>query len=85
MSRLSDLNDHLFNQLDRLSKGDLTADQIDQEVKRADAIVAIADQVVSNAQTQLKAAALFGQYGKSILPHLPMIGPSVQPQIGKTE
>lgn len=50
MSKLSDLNTHLFAQLDRLSAQGLTADQIDQEVKRAGAIVSIADQVVSNAR-----------------------------------
>ena len=74
MSKLSDLNTHLFAQLDRLSAQGLTADQIDQEVKRAGAIVSIADQVVSNASTQLKAAQLFGQFGPSVLPHLPQIG-----------
>lgn len=74
MSKLSDLNTHLFAQLDRLSSGNLSADQIDQEVKRAGAIVAVADQVVANANAQLKAAQLFGQFGHSILPHLPQIG-----------
>lgn len=74
MSKISDLNTHLFAQLDRLSAQGLSAEQIEQEVKRAGAIVAIADQVVSNAQTQLKAAQLFGQFGPSVLPHLPLIG-----------
>ncbi len=75
-SRLGDLNNHLFAQLDRLGAKDITADQIEQEVKRAEAIVSLADQVVRNADLQLKAAKLFADYGQAVLPHLPMIGNS---------
>ena len=74
MSKLSDLNTHLFAQLNRLEAAGLNAEQIEQEVKRAGAIVAVADQVINMAQTQLKAAQLFGQFGPSVLPHLPQIG-----------
>lgn len=35
-NKLTDLNDHLFAQLERLSEEDLTADQIEQECKRAE-------------------------------------------------
>lgn len=73
MSSLLSLNDHLFAQLDRLSNGDLTSEQIEQEVSRADAIVSISDQVLSSANTQLKAAKLFADHGQAVLPHLPQI------------
>jgi hypothetical protein len=33
-SKLSQLNEHLFAQLDRLSKPDMTPEQIEAEVKR---------------------------------------------------
>ena len=72
--KLSDLNEHLFAQLDRLKNTALTSDEIDTEVKRADAIVALADQVTRGADTQLKAAKLFAQHGSQVLPHLPLIG-----------
>lgn len=71
---LSDLNKHLFDQLDRMSTENMTAEQIEQEVKRADAIVSLADQVTKNADLQLKAAKLFAEHGQGVLPHLPQIG-----------
>lgn len=73
MSSLLSLNDHLFAQLDRLSNGDLTPEQIEQEVSRADAIVSLSDQVINSAKTQLVAAKLFADHGQSVLPHLPQI------------
>lgn len=73
-NKLGNLNDHLFAQLERLSSKDLTADEIEQEVSRTKAIVSVADQIVGNADLQLKAAKLFAEHGKAVVPHLPMIG-----------
>ena len=73
-NKLSDLNNHLFAQLERLSVETLTAEQIEQEVKRTDAIVAVADQITGNANLQLKAAKLFADHGAQVLPMLPQIG-----------
>ena len=64
MSNLSDLNNHLFAQLDRLAKDDLDADEIEREVKRADAIVDVSDQVLRIADTSLKAAMLFAEHDR---------------------
>jgi len=73
-SKMSDLNDHLFAQMERLSVGDLTPDQIEIEAKRADALVTVADRITDNAKTQLQAAKLFGEFGMQIMPMLPQIG-----------
>lgn len=73
-NRLTDLNDHLFAQLERLGSENLSADQIEAEAKRADAIVALADQVTKNSDTMLKAARLFAEHGDRVLPLLPQIG-----------
>lgn len=75
-NKLSDLNNHLFAQLERLSDESLDADRIEAEVKRTDAIVSVADQITANANLQLKAAKLFADHGAQILPHLPQIGKS---------
>lgn len=77
-NKLSDLNDHLFAQLERLGEEDLTPEQMEQEVSRTNAIVSVADQVVGNAELQLKAAKLFAEHGGAILPHLPAIGGTSQ-------
>ncbi len=73
-SRLSDLNDHLFAQLERMRDEDLTPEQIDIEVKRTDAIVDLADQIVRNADLGLRAAKLYVDHGDKVLPMLPQIG-----------
>lgn len=73
-NKLSDLNNHLFAQLERLAVEDLTPEQIDTEVKRAEAIVSVADQISGNAELQLKAAKLYAEHGGAVLPMLPAIG-----------
>lgn len=73
-NKLTDLNDHLFAQMERLSEEDLSADQIEQECKRADAIVAVSDQILQGASTQLKAATLIANHGDRFGKMLPSIG-----------
>lgn len=75
-NKLSDLNDHLFAQLERLGDEDLTPEQIETEAKRAEAISEIADQVIRNADLQLKAAQLLASNGYHFEPHLATIAPN---------
>ena len=72
-NKLTDLNDHLFMQLERLGDEDLDAEKIEQEAKRADAMVQVADQIIRNADLQLKAATLIANHGDRFKPMLPMI------------
>lgn len=73
-NRLGDLNDHLFAQLERLAEEGLDAETLERECKRAESIVALADQVTANAATQLAAARLWAQHGAAVMPMLPRIG-----------
>lgn len=76
-NKLADLNDHLFAQLERLGEEGLTAEQISQEVQRADAIVGVADQIARTADLQLKAAALVALHGDRFRAPLAMLsGPT---------
>jgi hypothetical protein len=74
MSNLAELNRHLFAALDRLDVQNLTAEEIEAEVKRAGAIVDVADRITENAKVTLTAAKLYAEHGEKILGHLPMIG-----------
>lgn len=79
-NKLTDLNNHLFAQLERLSEEGLTAEQITQEVERAEAIVSISDQIVRNADLQLKAVTILANHGDRFKPHLTMLeGPAPKP------
>lgn len=79
-NKLVDLNNHLFAQLERLSEEEMTAERIDLEVRRTNAIVDVAEQIVRTAATQLRAAELVAEHGNRLaqnLPsNLPMIGSS---------
>jgi len=74
VSNLSELNKHLFAALDRLDVENLTPEQIDAEVKRAGAIVEVADRITENSKVTLQAAKLYAEHGDKILGHLPQIG-----------
>lgn len=74
-NRLLDLNNHLFGQLERLTEEGISPEQIDQEVKRADAIVAVSEQIIRNADISLKAVALVATHGDRFAAALPMISP----------
>lgn len=54
-NKLSDLNDHLFAQIERLGDEDLTAEELKQEVSRAKAINGVAKNIIDNARTTLDA------------------------------
>lgn len=77
-NRLSDLNNHLFAQLERLSEEGLTPEQIEQECQRTDAIVDVSDQILQIANTQLKCAALIATHGDRFAKMLPAISGTEQ-------
>ncbi|MBU0969194.1 MAG: hypothetical protein KKC20_01040 [Proteobacteria bacterium] len=54
-NKLIDLNNHLFEQLERLNDDDLKGDDLAQEIKRAQAMSNCAAQIVNNAALALKA------------------------------
>lgn len=62
-NKLSDLNDHLFAQLERLSDEDLTPEELKKEAERSAAIVAVADQIVRNANLKIQAAKILSDHG----------------------
>lgn len=52
-NKLSDLNNHLFAQLERLNDEDLTGDELMEEIERAKAVKNISMQIVENASLGL--------------------------------
>ena len=54
-NKLTDLNDHLFAQLQRLSKEGLSKDGLAEEVNRAKALCQVAGCVIGNARLALDA------------------------------
>lgn len=52
---LSDLNNHLFAQIERLSDEALTGDKLKEEVTRSIAVTNVSKQIIANAQLLLDA------------------------------
>lgn len=73
-NKLIDLNDHLFMQIERLGDEDLTPEDLEKEVARSNALVAVSDKIISNAELNLRAAKLIAEHGGHVERHLPLIG-----------
>ena len=71
-NRLSDLNNHLFAQLERLDDEDLTSEELEKEIGRAKAITGIAEKVIDNASLTLNALKYKTEYNldKSAVPEM---------------
>jgi hypothetical protein len=54
-NRLSDLNDHLFMQMERLGDEDMNPEELAQEIARAKSMTGVANQVINNARLVLDA------------------------------
>ena len=53
---LSDLNNHLFAQLERLSDENINDEELNKEIERSKAINVIAKNIIDNAKTSLEGA-----------------------------
>lgn len=53
-NKLTDLNDYLFEQLERLNDDSLSQEELEKEIKKADKVTKIAATIIKNADTQLK-------------------------------
>jgi hypothetical protein len=66
MSRIVELQDHLFEQMERLSKVDLKGEKLTEEIKRSNAIVSLASTVISNGNLLINAAKALDKAGNNI-------------------
>lgn len=70
-NKLSDLNNHLFAQLERLSDESLVGEKLKDEISRSKAVTAVSNQIVNGARLALDAqvAAREWQLGR-VLPEI---------------
>lgn len=55
---LGDLNNHLFEQLERLNDEELKGEELKEEISRAKSVTDIASKIIDNANTVLQAKKL---------------------------
>lgn len=59
-NKLTDLNNHLFAQLERLNDEEKFGDELKEEIHRSKAVSDIASKIVDNARVQLDAMKFTG-------------------------
>lgn len=64
-NKLADLNNYLFEQIERLQNDELSDEELQTEIKRSDAISKIATQIVNNTKTELGAVKLQLEFGRT--------------------
>lgn len=57
-NKLGDLQNHLFEQLERLNDDTLSGEQLETELKRAKVVASVASQIIANGHLVLKAVQL---------------------------
>ena len=61
---LYDLNNYLFEQLERLNDDELTDDQLEREIRKNKAVISTASVIINNASLALEAEKLKVEYGR---------------------
>ena len=61
-NKLGDLNNHLFMQLERLNDENMTEEQLNTELKRAEGITKIASQIIQTGHLQFKVIQHMDEY-----------------------
>lgn len=62
-NKLTDLNDYLFEQLERINDDSISPEELDREIKKAQSITSIAETIIKNGELRYKAVAKALEYG----------------------
>lgn len=71
---LTDLNNYLFEAIERLDDDSLDETQLDKEIKRSEAVQKVAKTIIENGTLALQAKKHLDEYGKGERVELPMLG-----------
>lgn len=62
-NKLLDLNNYLFEQIERINDDTLTDDQLEKTIKKAEAINKTAENIIRNGELALKVVGVAAEYG----------------------
>lgn len=71
---LMDLNNYLFESLERINDNSLSDEELDKEIKRSDAVQKVAKTIIENGQLALNTKKHLDEYGKGDDVSLPLMG-----------
>lgn len=69
-NKLSDLNNHLFAQLERLGDEDIKGDELKDEIERGKSMASVAKEIVSNAKLALDVAVKYDDMSQNAKQHV---------------
>lgn len=73
-NRISDLNNHLFAQLERLNDEDLKGEDLEKEIQRAKGVTDVAKTIIANGSLALAAKKHMDEYGNGNAIDIPLLG-----------
>ena len=76
MANINNLNQSLMARIEALENEELTEEQLEVEIKRAQAITKVADTLIDCAKLALDAQKLFEEYGTGRTVDIPLLGVS---------
>lgn len=62
-NNLSDLNDYLFEQIERINDDEVQGEELENVIKKAEVIANISEKIIKNAELQFKAMCKASDYG----------------------
>lgn len=71
---LTDLNNYLFEELERLQDDSLSEEELEKEIRRSEAVQKVAKTIIDNGNLALQAKKHLDEYGKGDSVELPMLG-----------
>ena len=71
---LADLNNYLFEQIERLNDDELSDEELDREIKRCESVTKVAKTIIDNGTLALQAKKHLDEYGKGDNVALPLLG-----------
>lgn len=70
---LTDLNNYLFESIERLNDDDLTDEQLEKEIRRSEAVQKVAKVIIDNGSLALQAQKHFDEYGIETTVEMPLL------------
>ena len=71
---LNDLNNYLFEAIERLNDEELNEEELEKEIKRSGAVQKIAKTIIENGSLALQAKKNLDEHGQGGRVELPMLG-----------
>lgn len=70
---LTDLNNYLFESIERLMDDELSDEQLEREIKRSESVQKVAKTIIDNGSLALQAKKHFDEYGIEKSVEIPLL------------